>query len=71
MVLSFFMASLQWKVCNCVFFSLCACLQARNIAVCIEFRDSDDEDAVSLKVNPNLLAADSMGLTFQSPLPLN
>lgn len=29
----------------------CVCPQARNIAVCIEFRDSDEEDAVSLKVN--------------------
>lgn len=29
----------------------CVRTQARNIAVCIEFRDSDEEDAVSLKVN--------------------
>lgn len=29
----------------------CVRPQARNIAVCIEFRDSDEEDAVSLKVN--------------------
>lgn len=60
MVLSFFV----WLFCSgkfiSVFFSLCARLQARNIAVCIEFRDSDEEDAVSLKVNPNLLTADSL-----------
>lgn len=29
--------------------------QARNIAVCIEFRDSDEEDAAPLKVTRNLL----------------
>lgn len=32
-------------------FHPCVRPQARNIAVCIEFRDSDEEDAVSLKVN--------------------
>lgn len=30
---------------------LVLCPQARNIAVCIEFKESDEEDAVSLKVN--------------------
>lgn len=32
------------------FLTCAVCHQARNIAVCIEFRDSDEEDAVSLKV---------------------
>lgn len=35
-------------------FAHCVCLQARNIAVCIEFKDSDEEEAVSLKVNSNV-----------------
>lgn len=35
--------------------SLCiACLQARNIAVCVEFRDSDEEDALPLKARCSL-----------------
>lgn len=29
--------------------------QARNIAVCIEFKDSDEEEAVSLKVKIDVL----------------
>lgn len=36
------------------FLSLCLSVptfQARNIAVCVEFRDSDEEDAQPLKVN--------------------
>lgn len=32
-------------------FPHCVCPQARNIAVCIEFKESDEEDAVPLKVN--------------------
>lgn len=36
--------------------SLCiVCLQARNIAVCVEFRDSDEEDALPLKASYSLL----------------
>lgn len=31
-------------------FAVCVCPKARNIAVCIEFRDSDEEEAVALKV---------------------
>lgn len=34
---------------NCVNFAP-VCHQARNIAVCIEFKDSDEEEVVSLKV---------------------
>lgn len=36
--------------------TLCrVCLQARNIAVCVEFRDSDEDDALPLKARSNLL----------------
>lgn len=35
-------------------FACCFCPQARNIAVCIEFKDSDEEEAVSLKVKSNV-----------------
>lgn len=42
------------QLVNWVCFPHCVCLQARNIAVCIEFKDSDEEDAVSLKVNSNV-----------------
>lgn len=49
-VLSFFLES-KLQRSHRVDLSRSFCPQARNIAVCIEFRDSDDEDAVSLKVN--------------------
>lgn len=44
-----FLFLLSWNVGSCS--HACVCPQARNIAVCIEFRDSDEEDALSLKVN--------------------
>lgn len=40
---------------SCSFFHLCP--QARNIAVCVEFKDSDEEEAVSLKVNSQIFPA--------------
>lgn len=44
------------------FSPLLLCPQARNIAVCIEFRDSDEEDAVSLKVKTNLLSQNPLDI---------